>query len=69
MLGALAGIGDVELRATFNGGIGMVMVVPEAAAQRTVALARERGVPAWEIGNVVPTDDLGGRRYAEAGLA
>jgi phosphoribosylformylglycinamidine cyclo-ligase len=65
LLGAIAGIGDTELRATFNGGIGMVLVVPPVAASRTIALARERGVPAWEIGHVVPAEAIGGR-YGEA---
>jgi phosphoribosylformylglycinamidine cyclo-ligase len=65
LLGAVGGIEDDELRATFNGGLGMVLVVPAAAAERTVALARDRGVEAWVVGEVVEVAALGGARYAE----
>ncbi len=67
LLGALGGIDEAQVRATFNGGIGMVLVVPAAAAGPTVELATARGVPAWVIGNVVEAAALGGRRYAEQG--
>ena len=66
VLGALAGIGDTELRATFNGGLGMVLVVPRAAGGRTVELAAARGIEAWIVGEVVAAGEAGGR-YAEAG--
>jgi phosphoribosylformylglycinamidine cyclo-ligase len=66
LLGALGGIEDDELRATFNGGLGMVVVVPPAAAPEAVALARDRGMGAWVVGEVVPVAELGGVRYAEA---
>jgi len=68
MLGAIAGIGDVELRATFNGGLGMTVVVPAEAAARTVELAVERGVPAWIVGRVIEATSIGGRRYLEEGI-
>jgi phosphoribosylaminoimidazole (AIR) synthetase len=45
----------------------MVVVVPAAAARRTVGLATARGVPAWVVGEVVEAAALGGARYAEAG--
>ncbi len=64
-LGAIGGIGEVELRATFNGGLGMVVVVPPEAAVLTVTLAKERGVPAWIVGDVVEAAAFGGRRYVE----
>ena len=64
LLGVLAGIDPPELRATFNGGLGMALVVPAAAAATAVELASARGVAAWVVGEVVPTDRLGGR-YAE----
>ncbi len=69
LLGALGGIEDDELRATFNGGLGMVLVVPAAAADRTLATARARGLGAWVVGEVVDTAALAGRRYAEEALA
>ena len=62
LLGALGGIDDIELRATFNGGIGMVIVVaPEAVDVVANALPE-----AVAIGLVAPVDELGGR-YVEAG--
>jgi phosphoribosylformylglycinamidine cyclo-ligase len=67
LLGVVGGLEDDELRATFNGGLGMVVVVPAAAARRTVELATARGVPAWVVGQVVEAAALGGTRYAEAG--
>jgi phosphoribosylformylglycinamidine cyclo-ligase len=65
LIAALAGIGDAELRATFNGGLGMVLVVSPDAAGTAVDLARARGVDAWVVGEVVEATVLGGR-YAEA---
>ncbi len=64
-LGALGRIADAELRATFNGGLGMVVVVPTEAATLAVELARGRGVPAWIVGEVVDAASNGGR-YREA---
>lgn len=61
LLGALGGIADPELRATFNGGIGMIVVVaPEA-----VALAMSELPDAIVIGVVEPADLLGGRYVEE----
>jgi phosphoribosylformylglycinamidine cyclo-ligase len=65
MLGAIAGIDEAELRATFNGGLGMVLVVPADAAALAVELATGRGVPAWVVGDVVEASAFGGRRYVE----
>ena len=67
MLGVLGGIAETELRATFNAGLGMVMVVPADAAAATVDLARGRGIPAWIVGEVVEASAIGGRRYVEEG--
>ncbi len=66
LVGALGGIEDDELRATFNGGLGMVVVVPAVAAERTVRLASDRGLAAWVVGDVVEAAALDGRRYGEA---
>jgi phosphoribosylformylglycinamidine cyclo-ligase len=64
LLAALGGLGDAELRATFNAGLGMVLVVAPDAAALAVDLARERGVPAWVVGEVREAAEVGGR-YAE----
>ena len=68
MIGALARLSDAELRATFNAGLGMVLVVPPDAAGPTVELARGRGIPAWVVGEVVEASALGGDRYVEGPL-
>jgi phosphoribosylformylglycinamidine cyclo-ligase len=67
LLGALGGIGDPELRATFNGGLGMVLAVPADGAETALRIAGERGIPAWMVGNVVDAASIGGR-YAEEGV-
>jgi len=64
---ALAGIDGPEARATLNGGIGMVAVVPAEAADLAIATLAGRGLPAWRIGEVVPAGILRGARYAETG--
>ncbi len=61
LMGALGGLEDDELRATFNGGLGMVLIVPREATQRTIDLARQRGLPAWAVGTVVDAGQIGGR--------
>jgi phosphoribosylformylglycinamidine cyclo-ligase len=65
LMGALGGLEDDELRATFNAGLGMVLVVPADAAERTVELARARNLGAWVVGDVRDAAELGSR-YAEA---
>ena len=68
LFGALGGLEDPELRATFNGGRGRVVVVRPAAVELTVRTLAEAGVQAWQVGEVVPADELGGRRYGEGKL-
>ena len=68
LLGALGGLDDRELRATFNGGLGMVVVVPPAAAGPAIAELGRRGLAAWRVGEVRPAAELGGR-YVEGPLA
>ncbi len=65
LLGAVAGLADEELRATFNGGLGMVLAVPGAAVAVAVTAAEAAGVPAFVVGDVTASSALGGRRYAE----
>jgi phosphoribosylformylglycinamidine cyclo-ligase len=60
LMAALAGIDGPELRATFNGGIGMVLVVAPDAVPAAMAAAPE----AIEIGEVASVADLGSR-YVE----
>jgi phosphoribosylformylglycinamidine cyclo-ligase len=65
LMGALGGLADEELRGTFNGGLGMVVVVPQVAARATIDCLGADGIQAAVVGRVVPVDELDGRRYAE----
>ena len=67
LFGALGGLDDEELRATFNGGLGMVMVVPPAAAATVIGAAHEHGIEAMVVGEVVDGARTGAR-YVEGAL-
>ena len=57
-----------EMELTFNLGVGMIAVLPQAAAPDAAALLVDRGVPAWTVGMVAEgagTVQLTGR-YAGA---
>jgi phosphoribosylformylglycinamidine cyclo-ligase len=68
LVGALGGMADDELRATFNGGIGMIAVVSPDAVPATIATFGANDVEATLIGEVVGIDTVGGSRYVEAPL-
>ena len=68
LMGALGGMDDDELRATFNGGIGLIAVVPPDAAPATIAALATQDIEAAVVGEVVDAGSLGGARYAEAPL-
>ena len=68
LFGALGGLDDAELRATFNGGLGMIAVLPPAAAPVAIASLASQGVAAALVGEVVDAGSLGGARYAEGAL-
>jgi len=66
LLGALGGLDEPELRATFNGGLGMVLALPPGAAVGAVlATAAAHGMPGTVVGEVVPVAAAGGQRYVE----
>ena len=66
LLGAIGGIGEPELRATFNGGLGMVLAVPPGAAvDAALAATAQHGMTGVVVGEVVPVAATGGRRYVE----
>jgi phosphoribosylformylglycinamidine cyclo-ligase len=66
LMGALGGIGEPELRATFNGGLGMVLAVPAGpAADAALATAAAQGMAGAIVGEVVPVAATGARRYVE----
>jgi phosphoribosylformylglycinamidine cyclo-ligase len=68
LFGALGGLDDVELRATFNGGLGMVMVLPTSAVPTAVEALDAAGIPARVVGEVVDASSIGEGRYAEGPL-
>jgi phosphoribosylformylglycinamidine cyclo-ligase len=66
-LSALGGLDPAEMRAIFNGGIGMVAVVEPRAAGPAIELLAARGVRAWHIGEVIAA--RGPERYEEGSLS
>jgi phosphoribosylformylglycinamidine cyclo-ligase len=69
LVGALGAIEEPELRATFNGGLGMVVVVPPAGVAVAIAELGAAGFPAWTVGEVAPAEELGGRYVEGPSLA
>jgi phosphoribosylformylglycinamidine cyclo-ligase len=67
LIGALGGLDDEELRATFNGGLGMVAIVAPEAIEATLAGLAGEGIGAAVVGEVVAAD--GGPRYVEGSIA
>jgi phosphoribosylformylglycinamidine cyclo-ligase len=64
LIAELGGITDPELRATFNGGLGMVAIIPAAGVGLAIASLAAVNVSAWRVGEVCPAGELGSR-YAE----
>lgn len=54
-------IAEDEMWRTFNCGVGMVLVVPEDAAVRTIEVLEHWGETVWRIGSVVPATGAAGR--------
>ena len=69
LVGALGGLADDEVRSTFNGGIGMAVIVAPAILDVALASLAKSGVEAAVVGEVVPVSRLNGARYAEGALA
>jgi len=65
LLGAIGGLDEAELRATFNGGLGMVVAVPPGAAEAALAAAAGQGIEGVVAGEVVAIAATGGQRYEE----
>lgn len=68
LVGALGGMDDAELRGTFNGGLGMVAIVPPPSVPAAIASLAEHGVEATVVGEVVEADGPSGARYVEGPL-
>ena len=69
LIGALGGMDARETRATFNGGIGMIVVVAPEAVDATQAAFGKQGLEAKAVGVVVEPDGPNAPRYVEGGLA
>ena len=68
LFGALGGLDDAEVRAIFNGGLGMVIVLPgDAVAAATEAIAAF-GIEASVVGEVTTIEATDGARYVEGPL-
>jgi len=50
----LGGVADEEMARATNLGVGMVLVLPPAAADRAAAFLAGRGIDAWVMGEVAP---------------
>ena len=68
LFGALGGLEGDELRAMFNGGLGMTVVVGPEAVDPTIAALAAEGILAWAVGDVVTAESIGGRRYVEEAI-
>ena len=68
LVGALGGLDEVELRATFNGGLGMVVVLPADAVPTAIGALSAVGVAGTLVGEVVDSSAVGGARYLEGPL-
>ena len=69
LFGALGGLDDDELRATFNGGLGMIVVVPPAAVGRRSTRSPAHGDRRRSlVGEVVEPRPRSATRYVEGPL-
>lgn len=74
LVGALGGMDDVELRATFNGGLGMIAVMPSKAVPAAIGALAASGLEGLLVGEVCDVaelgdvEELGGARYVEGPL-
>ena len=64
VVAAMAGLAPEEVRATFNAGIGMALVVDPVATDAALAWLAGTGAAAWRIGTVEPAAP-DGTRYRE----
>jgi phosphoribosylformylglycinamidine cyclo-ligase len=68
LFGALGGLQDAELRATFNGGLGMVAIVSASDVGAAIGSFAASGIAAALVGEVVDAATTGPARYVEGHL-
>jgi phosphoribosylformylglycinamidine cyclo-ligase len=66
LLAELGRLSGTEMRAIFNCGIGMAVVVEGVAADPAIDWLAGLGLPAWQIGQVIEGRDAGPGRYMES---
>ncbi|MCG5217783.1 phosphoribosylformylglycinamidine cyclo-ligase [Streptosporangium sp. KLBMP 9127] len=54
LLAARGGVSQQDMDQTFNLGVGMCAIVPASGVDPALAILRERAVPSWVLGEVVP---------------
>jgi phosphoribosylformylglycinamidine cyclo-ligase len=54
LIATLGRVSEPDMEATFNMGVGMVLVLPADAADAGVQRLTRRGLPAWVVGSVAP---------------
>lgn len=59
---AAAGVEEEEMYRTFNMGLGMVLALPAASADRAEGIAAKFGIESWSIGEVVRAEHSGSAR-------
>ncbi len=57
MIAEAGGVSERDMFNTYNMGVGMSVVVPEAEAEKALAILRENGVDAYTIGEIVQGED------------
>jgi phosphoribosylformylglycinamidine cyclo-ligase len=56
LLGVLGSLSEGEIRSTFNGGLGMVCVVPADAVETAISSLEDDELEAWHVGEVIAID-------------
>ena len=56
LLGVLGSLSEGEVRSTFNGGIGMVCVVPAESVETAISSLEDDDLEAWHVGEVIAID-------------
>jgi phosphoribosylformylglycinamidine cyclo-ligase len=56
LLGVLGSLSEGEIRSTFNGGIGMVCVVPAESVETAIRSLEDDELEAWHVGEVIAID-------------
>jgi phosphoribosylformylglycinamidine cyclo-ligase len=56
LLGVLGSLSEGEVRSTFNGGIGMVCVVPLESVETAISSLEDDDLEAWHVGEIIAID-------------